>query len=56
MKRKSDETLYIERCEELNTWIYSSLDELEVLAKDLPRAGKLPWDEYNELFLDLIGL
>lgn len=29
MKRSSDETLYISRCKELNTWIYDSLEKLE---------------------------
>lgn len=55
MKRSGVETLYIPRHEELNAWIYDSLDELKLLAKDLPRIEKLPWDEYNELFLDPIG-
>lgn len=55
MKRNSDETLYIQKCEKLNAWIYSSLNDLEVLAKNLPHTNKLPWDEYNELFLDLVG-
>lgn len=55
MKRSSDETLYIPRCEELNAWIYDSLEKLEGRVHDLPRSEKRPWGEYNELFLDLVG-
>lgn len=55
IKRSNSEILFIPRCNELNTWIFDSLDELETFAKDLPPAKKLPWDEYNDLFLDLIS-
>lgn len=56
MKRKSNETLYISRCEDLNTWIYDSLEKLDSQIDDLPRTEKIPWVEYNKLFQDLVGL
>ena len=55
MKRGSDETLCIPRRKELDDWILRSLDELEALARGLPRAERPSWDEYNKLFIDLIG-
>ena len=56
MKRSSDETLYISRCKELNTWIHDSLEKLERQITSMPRVTKLPWNEHNKLFLDLFNL
>lgn len=56
MKRNGGEGLRIPRNDELNAWIAESLVELETLANSLPRTVRLPWDEYNKFFLDLLGL
>lgn len=54
LKINSPEVKEIPRIDELNAYIERSLDELEVLAQNMPYEKNADWDELNQFFLSEI--